>query len=1192
MSAIQFVARDAVGNYQQGTVFNSQFDGTLYLTSGSAVSLNMRRLDVTGYLRQGDDLVLMLADGRKILLENYFGPDGNPQADIYLNEGGYLIATHVSATGEVNHSEAQIWGKWGDLSALTFPDDPVVVANAAYSDDADAAVARVMAENDLQTGVMDQSEDNPTMLAGFGLAPLAGIGSAGTGMVLGASALGGALLLTGGSSASSASSGSGNGTGGTNWGSGSTIVPAIDRADDDYVFNGRSEMSVTITGIAEPDSRVDVVIGGKSVVTHSVGQGRWSAEFTGTNFPGDGEYKVTVTVTEPSGKRTQLEGQDIVVDTTPPDIDVTGYGNVSGQVVNAIEHRDGFSLVGTGEAGARVTLEVNGFTRTTTISQNGTWSIEFAHGDLPTGEYDVNVRVTATDDFENAQTVTHTITIDTLAPDVGFHAVQAGDNTINRIEANAGIDLTGVAEPDSAIEVTMGGHSYTTTTNASGHWTVTVPSGDITRGEYTAAINVTATDAAGNVNSASSTLQVDTLGTVTIDPGRGAAGESVFNSGNEASTLHLTGTTEPGSSVTVEIQGASYVASVGASGAWSVVVPGTGVTSGEYTTRMTVTATDAAGNRTTTTGTLLVDTENSVSVMNGFGGADGVISGSEASGGVTFNGTGEPGASVSVMFQGRTHDATVSPSGVWSATFTGSEVPTGVYQAPLTVVSTDLAGNTATATKLVSVDTATSVSATIIGAGADSVVNAVEAAAGLTLTGLAEPGATVTVDLGGSTRSATVQSNGSWSVVYPNGSIPGGDYPASVTVTSTDAYGNTATTSTTLAVDTVVTDFTSSGVIDADGTVNDIEASDGITLTGTVEPGSGITVKIGTATRTASVDASGNWSVDFPASETPRGEQSAAVVVTATDAAGNTSVLTDTVVVDTEVNRLALAGPIAGDGAINAAEAAHGITLTGAVEAGSTVMVNLAGTSRPATVDASGNWTVGFAGSEIGTGERDLAVTITATDAAGNTRVETDTVALDTEAPEAAFVTAFNRSGAALRGFSVDAGDATAELSTVGLDGNQGTIGNVQFNNPVAPGEVDFYFTQPLPNGSHLVITKTDGAGNESATLFALDQGLPDAIDLKNPGLSQHEIEAVDLRFAEDSTLTIDSNLLEGLSGNSNALTVHGSADDAVAIDRTNGATFTDTNQNVTIGSELYSIYTLGDEGGTLIIDDDITITT
>ena len=45
-------------------------------------------------------------------------------------------------------------------------------------------------------------------------------------------------------------------------------------------------------------------------------------------------------------------------------------------------------------------------------------------------------------------------------------------------------------------------------------------------------------------------------------------------------------------------------------------------------------------------------------------------------------------------------------------------------------------------------------------------------------------------------------------------------------------------------------------------------------------------------------------------------------------------------------------------------------------------------------------------------------------------------------------------------------------------------------------------------------------------------------------------------------------------------------------VDRTNGAAMSDTNTNVTIGGETYSIYTLGDEGGTLIIDDDIRLTT
>ncbi|MEC7761432.1 MAG: Ig-like domain-containing protein [Pseudomonadota bacterium] len=1351
----------------------------------------MRRLDVSGYIRKGDDLVLLMSDGRQILLEDYFGLDGNPQADLYLNEGGHLIGTVVSATSEVSHHDTEIWGKYGELSALTFPDDPVVLANGVYSQDTDEAVAAALADSESYVG-SSRSDDTPTMLAGFGLAPLAGLGTAGTGIVLGtgvvgaAAVVGSATSVKGGSTTTTTTTGGGNGGGNTT--SSTSIKASIDNASDSYTYNSYSTKTVMITGRAEPNSEVLVSIGGSSVTIYSNASGRWTAQFSGGSFPGDGSYRVSAIVIEPGGKTTSLSGQTVFIDTTPPNVDVDHYVGVQGFVINAVENHTGFTLVGNGEAGAKVTLQVNGFTRTTTVKANGEWSIDFKHGDLPTGEYDIDVLITSTDAYGNATTITHTMTIDTIAPTVAIDLTLATDNVVNAVERQAGVEITGTAEPGATLEITLNGVTHTTVATASGTWSVTYTTGEIPTGSYTSTITVKATDAAGNVSNTSSTIDIDTQGSVTLNAGTGAGGEVVVNGVAQAGTILLTGTAEAGSSIAVSVGGMDYSATAGSNGVWSAVLPGMNILGGEYTTQINVTARDLAGNISTASGTMLVDTENLLALSTNFGGADGIINKVEAAAGVSFSGLGEPGATISVSFQGRTHTGTVGANGTWSVPFAGGEVPTGNYQAPVQVISTDIVGNITTVTEIVQVDTITSVTATLSGTGGDGIANYAETVAGLTLTGIAEPGASVSVNIGGVTRPATVAANGSWSVTYPQGTIAAGEYTANVSVTATDKAGNTATASTTVAIDTLVTDFAftgsptggdgvlagselssglqisgtvevgsqvsvsigattriasvdasgnwtvtfapgsiptgeydtllavnatdaagntamltetvridtvagdlalstaaieiddivnlteradgvvihgtatpglivtvglgaaqtttvaamngtwsvtfpaseipagtyvstisasitdgygnsktvsdsgaidtvvtnfaSDGVVDNDGVVNALERADGITLTGTVEPGSVVSVKLGLVTQFATVDGAGNWTVDFAKSSVPTGEQNVNVVVTATDAAGNTAMLTDTVEVDTVVNRLAVATPIAGDGNINKAEAALGVTVTGVVEAGSTVVVDFDGVSRNATVDAAGNWSANFSAADIGAGEGLRDVTVSATDAAGNTRMITETVDVDTVAPDAAFVTAFNRSGDSLRGFSVDAGDATAGLSTIGLDGSQGTIGNVQFANPIATGEVDFYFTQALPNGSHLIITKTDDAGNSSATLFALDKGLPDAIDLTNPGLGAHEIEAIDLRFAEDSTLQITSDLIEGLSTNSNTLTIHGSGDDAVNVNRSNGAVLTDTNTNVQIGNEIYSIYTLGDEGGTLIIDDDIRLTT
>lgn len=699
MSAIHFVVRDPSGILQNGSVIDSDINGNVILSSGAAVSMDARRLDVTGYVRQGSDLVLLMANGNRIVLEDYFGPDGNPQSTLYLNEGGHLIETEVSATGTVTHTEVATWGKWGDLSELTFPSDPVVAADGTMVSDNAHEVAAVQSGSD---------DDEVSMAAGFGLFPLAGLGGAGAGAAAGAGVLGTAALLGGAAAVAGGGDGDGSGGGGGGGGgSSSTMAARIDAASESYSYNGASQKTVTITGQAEPGSQVLVSIGSKTVTVTSNAEGRWSAGFSGGNFPGDGQYTVTAKVTEQSGKVTNLDGQTIVVDTTPPDVDVTGYGaNVNGTVINAVEHRAGFTLNGTGEAGAQINVLVNGHSQDTTVAQNGTWFVDIARGDLPTGDYDIDVQVTATDAFDNVSTTVHTMTVDTIAPALEIGpGQQAGDDVVNSAEARAGVDITGRAEPGASVQVTMLGETYSTIASQAGTWTVT--------------------------------------------------------------------------------------------------------------------------------------------------------------------------------FQPE----------------------------------------------------------------------------------------------------------------------------------------------------------------------------------------------------------------DFPAME------------------NNTT------------------------------------------------------------------------------------ITAIATDAAGNVSRETQNILIDTVAPDVPYVTAYTRAGDTLRGFSVDVGDSTADITTLTPAGVEGQVNTGTQVFPGFPNEVYFDFPSGLQDGRHLVITKSDDAGNESGTLFALDKNLPNNIDLTNPGLTGNEIEAIDLRFAEDSTLTIDSDILANLSNNSNSLTIHGTGNDGVTVDTANGATFTDTTQNVTIGGESYSIYTLGDDGGTLIIDDDINIT-
>ena len=79
--------------------------------------------------------------------------------------------------------------------------------------------------------------------------------------------------------------------------------------------------------------------------------------------------------------------------------------------------------------------------------------------------------------------------------------------------------------------------------------------------------------------------------------------------------------------------------------------------------------------------------------------------------------------------------------------------------------------------------------------GGDDLINAAEAAGGITVSGTAEIGSTLTVN----GAAVTVDASGAWTTSV----APAGEGPLTVTAVATDAAGNTATATHALTVDTL-----------------------------------------------------------------------------------------------------------------------------------------------------------------------------------------------------------------------------------------------------------------------------------------------------------------------------------------------------------------------------------------------------
>ncbi len=562
----------------------------------------------------------------------------------------------------------------------------------------------------------------------------------------------------------------------------------------------------------------------------------------------------------------------------------------------------------------------------------------------------------------------------------------------------------------------------------------------------------------------------------------------------------------------------------------------------------------------------------------------------EAVSGVTMTGTTEPGSTVNVTMNGHTHAATVASDGTWTVTFPAGELPSGETTAVMTATATDAAGNTSSISRDVDFDLDAGVltisSAPVEG---DDIVNEVEASDGVTIMGTSNPGAIVTVTLAGASHNVVTDAAGNWTANFASHEVAAGVYTADITARTVDSAGNPLTASDSVEVDTRVDNLTidTGAVGGSDGVINAAErlAGGGMRLTGTTEVGStSVVVDLNGQSVNATVDAAGNWTAIFSAAQVAEGTYNATATVTATDRAGNVDSTSGTIRVDTEVVPFSMTNGGGGtDGVGSAAEVATGIDLGGQVEAGSTVVVNFDGTAHNANVDSAGNWSLTIPPAAIRSGTYNAAISVTATDAAGNSDTITDTLAIDTEAPEGPVIASYTRDGDGIRGISTETNSDDLAIHQVHSNGNVTEVSASQVDIP-ALGESNFQFDSQVPDGSHLVITATDDAGNLSGTYVVLDdEVVTTSVTLDADDLGHLNIEALDLNFAEEGNLTITEDTLLALSSNTNELQINGGADDTVNIAGAvrQGSTSRD--------GQTYDIYTLGDEG-TLFIDNDINV--
>ncbi|KIS42073.1 Ig-like domain-containing protein [Kosakonia radicincitans] len=821
-----------------------------------------------------------------------------------------------------------------------------------------------------------------------------------------------------------ASDASGNSAGTTQNVTVDTINPALTvlPLTTDGKLNG-DELTQTqtlsgISSVSEQGQTVVVTLNGKTYTTVVGSDGNWQLSLPNQDLEAlqTGNYPLTVTLTDAAGNSTTVS-QSISVKTSP--LTVTVQSLTDGNSLDAAEIKLDQILHGTSnaEAGSAVTVILGGLTYQGITDVLGNWQVTLPAVELQKlGDGNHNLSVSITDAYGQTQTVGASFDVDTTSDAVAISIISS-DDYLNYDESLGGLTIQGNSAglpAGTIVTVSLNGTNYTTAIQADGSWQTFINATAIaalTDGAHT----VTATVITPNgtvIDSHNFTSIIHNLPSVSLDTAFGDGTINLSESGQSQTITGNTGQPGAGQTVVATLNGQQYTGVVNTDGSWSVILPQgamESLTNGPGS--ITVVATDVAGNSNSSNLNFTVDKTPPALNVTPINGND-LLNGNNVINGVTLSGTTSTDtASVVVTINGNNYTATVN-NGSWSLALGNgvlSALPNGI--STYTVTATDSSGNTTFTVRTVTVDT-TAPNVTMDPVTKDNVIDIAEQSTGFSLSGNtvpAEPGATVTVNLNGTTLTGTVSADGSWSIAVSPGVISGlasGTYTISVSVT--DSAGNTSQTVTsTFTVDTTASAIAINPV-ESDDKISAADIADGLTISGSsarIPEGGTVTLTLNGVQYTTTVNASGFWQLTIPqAAAAAIADGTATLNVSAIDVDGKAvSGEHAFTIITHSLPQPTINAPF-GDGVINAAEVLAGGNLsgnTGVSGTGQTVTVRLDnGSLLTATVDASGNWTLPLTPAQLGAlSQGGHTVTVTATDAAGNQNVVTSPMTVDTLAP-------------------------------------------------------------------------------------------------------------------------------------------------------------------------------------------------
>ncbi|CIM13674.1 VCBS repeat-containing protein [Salmonella enterica subsp. enterica serovar Typhi] len=823
----------------------------------------------------------------------------------------------------------------------------------------------------------------------------------------------------------------------------------------------------TLEGTGSAGTVIHIYANGQEIGSTTVDtSGNW--HFAITSALADGENHFTAIATNVKGESSESARFTLTIDTLSPDAPrVELMADNTGLLTGPLQNNDRTDeakplFSGQGEAGNTITIkEGSTVIGSATVDENGRWTFT-PTTPLSDGEHTFTVEQSDKAGNASRVTTTPTIIVDTTPPDAAII-----DNV-----AKDGTTVSGTAEAGSTVSIydPAGNYLGSTITGENNHFSITLNPAQ-THGER---LEARIQDAVGNIGPATEFTASDsqypaqpTILTVTDDAGA-VTGLLKNGDATDDNRPTLSGTAEPGSTISINDNGfpvPSFPPIVAdADGKWSFT-PSLALADGDHV--FTATATNDRGTSGQSVA-FTIDIDTQPPVLEGLAVSDV---------GDRLTGTTEAGSTVVIK------DSLGNTLGSGTAgddgTFSIGISPAKINGETLSISVTDKAANSGPVETLNAPDKTAP-------AAPNGLIVATD---GLSVSGQAEAGATVTIRDSSNTVLGSAVANGNGQFIVPlNAAQTNGQ---ALIATATDIANNESAAATVDAPDSTAPEMPKNVVI----------SEDGASISGTAEPGSSITITTpdGTPLGSGKADGEGHFTLPLAPAQT-NGEQ---VTVTATDSANNVSPPTtaqapDITAPDKPIITLVLddvesfTGPLVNGQTTND----NRPTLSGTAEAGARVEIFDNGVSLGlATLQPNGGWT--FTPSQ-NLGEGAHRLTVIATDAKGNASPAGNespesisfTLRIDTQAPDAPQIVSAAITGGEGEVLLANGSITNQRMPTLSGTGEPGAIITL-YNNGVElatvqvnpQGSWTYPLTRNLSEGLNiLTATATDAAGNSSPT--------------------------------------------------------------------------------------------------------------